>query len=675
MKFTNPNSSTHHAQTPAPENDQYVLSESQDLSVHASHAASDESQEGPSAPKKKRSKLLWVGLPLMLTVSVGLFLFLPSLQERFGGKQFDPSVFVTDEVERSPFQLSVTERGTISSSKNATMINQVEGTTTIISIVPEGTIVAAPVASEIEGRVTEVTMLSKSVGKVTVTADPLVSVSPFTMVYVKTPDVEHTVAIGEYARMLVKEGDSVKKGDFLAGDVVCELDMSVFEDKLREQRIALTKAEGNLTKSRSNVETQVNQNESDMAQAELDRELSKLDLEKFREGESKQDLFEATAKITLAEQKLAQARESYEYTRENVKLGFEKLTKQEADRIAKVDAELQVDITKGKLKVLQDYDHKRTLAELDAKADESDRALERARLNAKQALEFYRAEYNASKETYDLQLRKRQRLEKQVKRCVMVAPQGGKVVYAKQSSRRSEPVVIEEGVQVRERQPIINLPDFTQMKVETKIHESKISHVAVGQEARIRVNAFPDRIFEGVLELVPDVPVRGEWPNMDQMLYETEVRIVSDVSELKPGMNAELEIVSEERDDVLQIPIQALVSVGDKYVSYVLSEDGPEIRHDVQIGASNDKSVEVVAGLTEGEKVIMNPRTLFDEELSELQAQYDETQSKERAESSKTKKSKNDSGKKDKKKKKSPADKKLANLKTGKASASQAGGQ
>jgi HlyD family secretion protein len=231
-------------------------------------------------------------------------------------------------------------------------------------------------------------------------------------------------------------------------------------------------------------------------------------------------------------------------------------------------------------------------------------------------------------------MRKLERLQTQLNACILIAPQNGKVVYATQRSRGREPVVIEEGVEIYERQKIINLPDFTQMKVNAKIHESKISHVRAGQNVHIRISAFPDRVFQGVLGVVPDVPVRGEWPNYDQMLYEVEIHITGDVTELKPGMNAEVEIVSEERADVLQIPIQALVAVGDHYVSYVLSSKGPEIRRDVKIGMSNDKTVEIISGLESGETVVMNPRSLFDNELSKLQSQYEAAKLKERVQSS-----------------------------------------
>jgi HlyD family secretion protein len=573
-----------------------------------------------------------VGLPT-LTAIVGLFLFLPTIRESLNGKSYDPSIYVTEEVRYGPFQISVTERGTIGSSKNSILTNRVEGTTTIISIVPEGTLVKSPVVSTVEGRVTEISELSKNITSIWVTADPLIVMSPYLFVFFDSTPTEHTVMLGEYTRVLVEVGDSVKTDDYLAGDVVCELDSSVFEDKYREQRITITKSEGELKKARTNVQTQINQNESDIAAAILAKQLAELDLEKFRKGDSKQNEFEAVAQITLAEQKLAQAVEAYEYTRKNVKLGFENLNKQESDRIAKVEAELQLNIAKGKLDVLMTYEFKRTLVELKAMAEESIRALDRANLNATQGLEFFHAEFDAAKETYVFEMSKLERLQTQLDACILVAPQDGTVVYANQRSRRSDPLVIEEGVQIRERQKIINLPDFTQMKVDARIHESKINRVHVGQNVRIRISAFPDRVFQGVLGVLPDVPVRGEWPNFDQMLYEVEIRITSDVTELKPGMNAEVEIISEERDDVLQIPIQALVAIGDQYVSFVLGSNGPEIRRDVKIGASNDKTIEIFSGLKARETVVMNPRKRFVNQLSELQSQYEAAKLKKPAQS------------------------------------------
>lgn len=212
----------------------------------------------------------------------------------------------------------------------------------------------------------------------------------------------------------------------------------------------------------------------------------------------------------------------------------------------------------------------------------------------------------------------------------MIAPQAGQVVFAMDASRRSEPTVVEEGMTVRERQKLINLPDMSAMKVDAKIHESKISDVKIGLPVTIRINAIPGYDFKGVLDSVSSVPLPGSWPNYDLKQYEAVVKIQENgpmLNQLKPGMSANIEIVVEESDGkLLQMPVQAAVDVGKTYYVWVLTEAGPKPR-EVQLGRSNDVKFVVESGLEEGEEVITNPRTHFSDEIAKLEAKYADIES------------------------------------------------
>ena len=300
-------------------------------------------------------------------------------------------------------------------------------------------------------------------------------------------------------------------------------------------------------------------------------------------------------------------------------------------RIATKDAELKLAIAKGKLSVHKNFMFKRTIKELGEMAAETVRQRNRVERSGLAALAQFEAVLKAQKLTYEVEKDKLEILRNQIAACQMFAPQQGKVVYATQQSRRSEPKIIEEGATVFERQPVIKLPDFTRMKVDAKIHESKINLVQEGLRVLIRVDAFPDDVFHGVLDYVSGVPVPGSWPNYDLKEYEAVVRItdsvqdVKNVAELKPGLTAGLQIIVERGDeDVLQVPVQAVVMVAETFFAYVLTEHGPE-RRDIEFGRTNDTSVEVLAGLKLGEPVILNPRTQFAEELSELEVELSQS--------------------------------------------------
>ena len=68
---------------------------------------------------------------------------------------------------------------------------------------------------------------------------------------------------------------------------------------------------------------------------------------------------------------------------------------------------------------------------------------------------------------------------------------------------------------------------------------------------------------------------------------------------------------------MLQVPVQAVIGIGDEHYSYIIDENRAE-RRKVLIGNANEAAVEIVDGLEEGEEVVLNPRTQFADEISEL---------------------------------------------------------
>jgi len=564
----------------------------------------------------------------------------------FGRSQQNPDL-VFETVKKGPFNVTVTERGVVGSLKNSTLTNSVEGTTTIISIVPEGTDVHGPVRSKVAGTVREIIPSGES-QIVVVESDATILSTPWFLVPLEGQLIEHRAVMHEYTKVIVDVGERVEAGDYLVGDVLCVLDSFMLEEQEKTQQIAVTQAEADLEKGRKNVEIQINQNLSDIAAAQLKLDLALLDLKKFERGERIQQLNEHKGEVLIAQEELTQAEETYRFYKRLAKKDYKTQVDVETARVAVVKARNKLAVAQEKLNVLQNYTFERTHKELTEMAEEARRELKRVQLSGLAALAQFQAELRARQLTYSVELEKLHRLQRQIKACTLVAPQDGKVVYATQRSRRREPEVIEEGATVRERQRIINLPDFSRMKVEAKIHESKISNVREGMQARIRIDAIPDRVFKGKVEDVPDVPVKGDWPNTDLMLYETQVRIHDDVTGLKPGMNATVEIISQERDDVIQVPVQALVAVGDGFIAYVRDDESPTgatLRENIKIGVSGSKTVEIKSGLEPGEEVVMNPKTHFGSEISRLRAKVKKSRAKAAAEAARNRRDTGNSGK------------------------------
>lgn len=522
------------------------------------------------------------------------------------------SKYILKEVKQGSFRITITENGTVDSLKNSTLKNAVEGSTTIISLVSEGSRVSGPVVTEIAGVVEYLDVESES-NKTLV---------------VRSPDGEektYEVVMGEFTELLVEDRSEVEAGEILAGDVLCELDSSALEEKRTQQQIDVTTARATVEKSQKSIEIQETTNESLLAQARLAEKLAKMDLDKYTlpGGEYEQSFETIKGELKKNEEDLAMAEEEYEQVRAQARRGYETLNALEAARLKVMQQNISLDVKKSELVLLEKFTKERQISELQQTAEDTVRETSRVILEGEAEMATLKADLFAAEQKLSVEEEKLVRLIAQIAACRLVAPSPGEVVYASQQSRRSEPVVIEEGATVRERQAIINLPDLDQMKIDARIHESRISRVMVSQPVEIKVDAVSSVTYHGILETISAVPVPGQWPNTDLKEYEAAIRITDSqelIRKLKPGMTAEIEIIIDDRqEDVLQIPVQSVLALADKFFTYVV--DGADVeRREIVVGDANDEYMEILDGVAEGEKVIMNPRTHFSREINDLES-------------------------------------------------------
>ena len=103
--------------------------------------------------------------------------------------------------------------------------------------------------------------------------------------------------------------------------------------------------------------------------------------------------------------------------------------------------------------------------------------------------------------------------------------------------------------------PIMTIADLSKMVVKVYVNEVDIGKVKVGQRAIVKVSTFPDRRYEGrVVEVSPSGQLRD-----NVIKFEVVVEILGSPPELRPGMTADVDIIVDERDDVLQLPIEAVL--------------------------------------------------------------------------------------------------------------------
>ena len=96
------------------------------------------------------------------------------------------------------------------------------------------------------------------------------------------------------------------------------------------------------------------------------------------------------------------------------------------------------------------------------------------------------------------------------------------------------------------------------------------------------------------------------WLNPDLKVYTTEIHLDEEEDGLRTGMSCRASIIIAEYQDVVYIPVQAVIRIGDQPTVYVV-EDGRIKPRKVEIGLDNNRMVHVISGLEPGEHVLLTP--------------------------------------------------------------------
>jgi HlyD family secretion protein len=151
---------------------------------------------------------------------------------------------------------------------------------------------------------------------------------------------------------------------------------------------------------------------------------------------------------------------------------------------------------------------------------------------------------------------------------------------------------------------VMTLGDTSEVYVKGQVDESDIGKVYLGQPARIVVESFKDRAFQGRVTKI--APLGEEKDNVTT--FEVRVSIVNATGELRANMSANAEIILEEKKNVLLIPEGALIFDKDKSTLVEVPDgksDTGRRRVAVKVGISNGVKAEVVSGLSQGQQVVL----------------------------------------------------------------------
>jgi len=395
--------------------------------------------------------------------------------------------------------------------------------------------------------------------------------------YEVTPKVSGTVT-----QVLIKQGDAVRKGQELV-----ILDDTDARQRLQEAKDNLAVAEAKLAQAQTQAKLAPTQNQLAVEQARVNLLNAEAKLAQLKEGATTQDIEQAKSQVTQAQLSVDAANKEYERNKTLFEQGAVTRQQLESAENKYLTAVESLKSAQQKLDSLLAGPDPDELAAAEA-------AVSQAKLN------LSLAEANADTTSAQQELLTAQAQVVQARNAVsaaerdlaltrVVSPIDGTVTQ----------VAAQVGQVVGQSSVLATVADLTHLQVVANVDETDVHSVEVGQQADIKVESLPDKVFSGVVE-----SVASQGKVISSVVYfEVTIKVTDDTRTLKPGMTADVDIVMDRRTNVLTIPNAALEERRGRLMARTLDEKGEPFFKRVELGITDGTTTEVISGLAEGDMV------------------------------------------------------------------------
>lgn len=193
-----------------------------------------------------------------------------------------------------------------------------------------------------------------------------------------------------------------------------------------------------------------------------------------------------------------------------------------------------------------------------------------------------------------------EKAKKEIDDLTLSAPTKGLIVY-EQNYRTDQKFAV--GDTPWPGQSVITLPDLTEMESKTSVNEVDVSKINIGQKVLVKLDAFQDTTFSGVISSVAKL---GKKKNRESNIktFELIVDIKGYSDKLKPGMTTSNKMIIQEIKDTLFIPQESVFEKDGKNFVFVKNGSGFD-RREVVVGSKSEDYIIIVKGLSENEIVAL----------------------------------------------------------------------
>jgi HlyD family secretion protein len=495
---------------------------------------------------------------------------------------------------------------------------------------------------------------AKSPAKLTAANSTKVARGDLVVSVVETGTVDAAKAVelksrvsGRLARLLVDEGDYVRRGQVVAVIDPQETELIVRQNaaQLRGAQSAVQRASLEIAQRRVTAQAAYDQSKARLAQLEMELKaqpqltmaaihvaetaLNTAKQEKARLIQSGHPTQTTQAESAAREADVNYANAEREYRRqadletkgfvagrtvESAKLNLDlakvrldaakdnlaKLKDQQRSELLKADESIrqaQAELTRSKVNSIQDKVKAQEVASARAEVEKARAALADAQIMAKQK--------EQSAATVDQLGSVLSDSERQLRETQVRSPIDG--VVTKKLLEVGELATGLSGFSAGT--PILRIEDRRTMRVKLDINEIDVSKLEVGQESQVEVDALPEVPMTGtVVKISPasNQTTAGQ-PSADAVVrYLVEVQLLNPTIRLRSGMSAKCSMDVLKRDQVLTLPTEFASKEGNKYFADLVTTEGKThktTRKEIRVGAATGAKLEILSGLQEGDTV------------------------------------------------------------------------
>lgn len=394
---------------------------------------------------------------------------------------------------------------------------------------------------------------------------------------------------------LVKEGTQVTKGLLVA-----RFDTKSFTDSLQKAEQAFADAQATFVASEKLLSLQKEEEEGKAEEAARKVTIAQIQADNIQNGSG-------PLKRKTLQQQVHQAERILEISRNdvndmNVLLEKGHVSTRERDKAADklATATEQVAVATAELMNFKVYAWPQMLREAELLVSGAESNLERIKRTGEILIQNRAAEMEKNRRDVENKKTALGNAKTELINCDVYSPADGVLLYPdlpKESGRRK----IHIGDSVWVGQTFMEVPDTSELIAELQIREVDVAQIAPGMKTEIEVDAFPGRVFSGVVESVASLAKEDEEKTHLRRFY-TRVRLTGDTDKIHVGMSVTTKIIYHELSDVVAIPPGAVfyketqAMVRKAHAGTV--EDMP-----VVLGERGQLWVEVVQGLQVGEQI------------------------------------------------------------------------